>query len=51
VLAPLEIVNVAQATGLRDVDVTVVLLEVAGIAAGVAGVHGGPRQLGQLSTA
>jgi hypothetical protein len=50
-LAPLEIVNVAQATGLCDVDVAVVLLEVAGIAAGVMGVRSGPWQLGQLSTA
>jgi hypothetical protein len=40
-LAPLEIVNAVRATGLYDGDVTVVLLEVAGIAAGVAGVHGG----------
>jgi hypothetical protein len=42
VLAPLEIVNVVHAMGLHNVDVAVVLLEVAGIAAGVAGVCSGP---------
>jgi hypothetical protein len=50
-LAPLEIVNVVRATGLCDIDVAVVLLEVAGIAAGVAGVCGGLWRMGQLSTA
>jgi hypothetical protein len=38
-LAPPEIVKVVRATGLRDVDVAVVLLEVAG----VTGVRGEPQ--------
>jgi hypothetical protein len=45
-LAPLEVVNVARAMGVCNINVTVVLLEVAGI----TGVHGGLWQLGQLST-
>jgi hypothetical protein len=50
-LVPPEIVNVAWAMGLHDVDVVVVLLEVVGVMAGVTGVHGGLWWLGQLSTA
>jgi hypothetical protein len=49
-LVPPEIVNVARTMGLCNVDVAVVL-EVAGIVAGVAGVCGGPQRMGQLSTA
>jgi hypothetical protein len=49
-LTPPEIVKVVRATGLHDVDVVVVLLEVAGVAAGVVGVRGEPRRWGQLST-
>jgi hypothetical protein len=50
-LAPPEIVKVAWATGLCNVDVVVVLLEVAGVVAGVTGVCGEPWWWGQLSTA
>jgi hypothetical protein len=37
--------------GLHNIDVVVVLLEVAGITAGIAGVCSGLRRMGQLSTA
>ena len=38
---PPKKVNVAQATGVHDVNVTVVLLVLAVVAVVVAGVHGG----------
>jgi hypothetical protein len=48
-LVPPEIVNVVWATGVCDVDVVFVLLEVAGIMVGVTGFFS-PQWLGQLST-
>jgi hypothetical protein len=50
-LVPPKIMKVVRATGLHDIDVMVVLLEVAGIMAGVVGVRGELWQWGQFSTA
>ena len=41
VLGPPKMVNMAQATGVHVIDVTVVLLVLVVVAAGVAGLHDG----------